>query len=111
MVTGSPVSIARIEGDASALTSGVIIPRKGLGELKRLVDEVDAEEIELAFGSQSGLARKGDVSLVMRLIEGEFPNYGQVIPKDPVAIWCCRRKLWCSPSGAWRCSLQNGVGP
>lgn len=71
-----------IEGDASALTSGVIIPRKGLGELKRLVDEVDAEEIELAFGSQSGLARKGDVSLVMRLIEGEFPNYGQVIPKD-----------------------------
>ena len=71
-----------IDGDASALTSGVIIPRKGLGELKRLVDEVDAEEIELAFGSQSGLARKGDVSLVMRLIEGEFPNYGQVIPKD-----------------------------
>lgn len=72
----------KIEGDASALTSGVIIPRKGLGELKRLVDEVDAEEIELAFGSQSGLARKGDVSLVMRLIEGEFPNYAQVIPKD-----------------------------
>jgi len=71
-----------IEGDPSALTSGVIIPRKGLGELKRLVDEVDADEIELAFGSQSGLARKGDVSLVMRLIEGEFPNYGQVIPKD-----------------------------
>lgn len=71
-----------IEGDASALTSGVIIPRKGLGELKRLVDEVDAEEIEIAFGSQSGLARKGDVSLVMRLIEGEFPNYAQVIPKD-----------------------------
>jgi DNA polymerase-3 subunit beta len=73
----------KIEGDASALTSGVIIPRKGLGELKRLVDEVDAEEIELAFGSQSGLARKGDVTLVMRLIEGEFPNYGQVIPKEP----------------------------
>lgn len=73
----------KIEGDASALTSGVIIPRKGLGELKRLVDEVDAEEIELAFGSQSGLARKGDVTLVMRLIEGEFPNYNQVIPKDP----------------------------
>lgn len=73
----------KIEGDATALSSGVIIPRKGLGELKRLVDEVDAEEIELAFGRQSGLARKGDVTLVMRLIEGEFPNYGQVIPKEP----------------------------
>ncbi len=71
-----------IDGDSSALASGVIIPRKGLGELKRLVDEDDAEEIELAFANNSGLARKGDVSLVMRLIEGEFPNYNQVIPKD-----------------------------
>ena len=71
-----------IDGDVSALASGVIIPRKGLGELKRLVDEPDAEEIELAFARNSGLARKGDVTLVMRLIEGEFPNYNQVIPKD-----------------------------
>jgi DNA polymerase-3 subunit beta len=71
-----------IEGDTSALASGVIVPRKGLGELKRLVDEDDAEEIELAFANNSGLARKGDVTLVMRLIEGEFPNYNQVIPKN-----------------------------
>lgn len=71
-----------IEGDASALASGVIIPRKGLGELKRLVDEDDAEDIDLAFANNSGLARRGDVTLVMRLIEGEFPNYNQVIPKD-----------------------------
>jgi DNA polymerase-3 subunit beta len=71
-----------IEGDTSALASGVIIPRKGLGELKRLVDEDDADEIELAFANNSGLARKGDVTLVMRLIEGEFPNYNQVIPKN-----------------------------
>ena len=71
-----------MDGDLSGLASGVIIPRKGLGELKRLVDEPDAEEIELAFAHNSGLARKGGVTLVMRLIEGEFPNYNQVIPKD-----------------------------
>ena len=71
-----------IEGDISALSSGVIIPRKGLGELKRLVDEADTEQIDLAFAQNTGLARKGDVTLVMRLIEGEFPNYNQVIPKD-----------------------------
>jgi DNA polymerase-3 subunit beta len=71
-----------IEGDVSALASGVIVPRKGLGELKRLVDENDDEDIELAFANNSGLARRGDVTLVMRLIEGEFPNYNQVIPKN-----------------------------
>ncbi len=68
--------------DSSGLASGVIIPRKGIAELKRLVDEDDADEIELAFEGNSGLARKGDVTLVMRLIEGEFPNYSQVIPRN-----------------------------
>lgn len=71
-----------IDGDTSALASGVIIPRKGLTELKRLVDEGNVDEIELAFANNSGFARKGEVILVMRLIEGEFPNYKQVIPKN-----------------------------
>jgi DNA polymerase-3 subunit beta len=65
------------------LKGGVIIPRKGLSELKRLLDEEDTTEVELAFEGNSGFARKGDVVLVMRLIEGEFPNYQQVIPKKP----------------------------
>jgi DNA polymerase-3 subunit beta len=68
--------------DVSGLASGVIVPRKGLAELKRLVDEVDADEVEIGFEGNSGLARSGNVTLVMRLIEGEFPNYQQVIPKD-----------------------------
>jgi len=66
--------------ELEGLASGVIIPRKGLAELKRLVDEEDADEVELAFEGSNGLARKGDVTLVMRLIEGEFPNYRQVVP-------------------------------
>ncbi len=64
------------------LASGVIIPRKGLAELKRLVDEDDADEVMIGFDGNSALVRKGDVTLVMRLIEGEFPNYRQVIPKE-----------------------------
>jgi DNA polymerase-3 subunit beta len=68
--------------DIQGLSGGVIIPRKGLAELKRLVDEEDADEVELGFQGNSGLARRGGVTLVMRLIEGEFPNYRQVIPSD-----------------------------
>ena len=69
-------------GDLGGLERGVIIPRKGLAELKRLVDEEEADEVELGFEGNSGLARRGGVTLVMRLIEGEFPNYRQVIPND-----------------------------
>ncbi|HKX46574.1 MAG TPA: DNA polymerase III subunit beta [Planctomycetota bacterium] len=71
-----------IPGDLRGIANGVIIPRKGLAELKRLLDEPDAEEVEIGFEGSSGLARRGDVTLVMRLIEGEFPNYRQVIPSE-----------------------------
>lgn len=67
-----------------ALSQGVIIPRKGLAELKRLLDEEDTEEIEIGFEDNSGLVKKGGVTLVMRLIEGEFPNYRQVIPSETI---------------------------
>ncbi len=72
-----------LPGSIEGLKSGVIIPRKGLAELKRLLDEDDAAEVELAFEGNNGMARKGDVTLVMRLIEGEFPNYQQVVPSEP----------------------------
>jgi len=71
-----------VPGPLDALSNGVIIPRKGLAELKRLLDEDDVEEVEIGFEGNSGLARRGGVTLVMRLIEGEFPNYQQVIPSD-----------------------------
>jgi DNA polymerase-3 subunit beta len=71
-----------IGSEAAGLISDVIIPRKGLAELKRLVDEEDADQIELGFEGNSGLARKNSVTLVMRLIEGKFPNYQQVIPAN-----------------------------
>jgi DNA polymerase III subunit beta len=70
------------DGLTTLAASGVIIPRKGLAELKKLVDEEDADEIEIGFEGNNGLARKGTVTLTMRLIEGEFPNYRQVIPTD-----------------------------
>ncbi len=71
----------QLSDDSTGLESGVIIPRKALSELKKLVDEEDADVIDLAFEGNSGLARKGGVTLAMRLIEGEFPNYSQVLPK------------------------------
>ncbi|HEY8153107.1 MAG TPA: DNA polymerase III subunit beta [Myxococcota bacterium] len=69
-------------GEIHGLTGGVIIPRKALGELKRLLEEEDADELELGFQGNSGIVRKKGVTLTMRLIEGEFPSYRQVIPRE-----------------------------
>jgi DNA polymerase-3 subunit beta len=67
------------------LKKGVIVPRKGLFELRRLLDEKTAGDgipCELGFSETSGVFHSGELTMVMRLIDGAFPDYGQVIPKE-----------------------------
>ncbi len=64
------------------LKGGVIIPRKGLFELKRLLEEAPDAECSLGFAESSALFKKPGLSMVMRLIDGQFPEYQRVIPKE-----------------------------
>ncbi|MFN7130473.1 MAG: DNA polymerase III subunit beta [Myxococcales bacterium] len=69
-----------MDGDFK-LKKGVIIPRKGLMELKRLLEEDTAAECFLGFAETSAVFKKAGLSMIMRLIDGQFPDYEQVIPK------------------------------
>jgi DNA polymerase-3 subunit beta len=70
-----------LEGDFK-LKGGVIIPRKGLHELKRLLDEAPEADCQLGFAENSAIFKKSGLTMVMRLIDGQFPEYQRVIPKD-----------------------------
>ena len=70
-----------MEGDFK-LKSGVIIPRKGLYELKRLLDEAPEAESQIGFAQNSVLFKKSGLTMVMRLIDGQFPEYQRVIPEQ-----------------------------
>jgi DNA polymerase-3 subunit beta len=63
------------------MKKGVIVPRKGLAEMKKLLLEAADAESRLGFVDSSAVLQRPRVSLVMRLIEGVFPDYRQVIPK------------------------------
>ncbi len=63
------------------LKKGMIIPKKGLGELKKILDEEKPESIRIAFDQGYFYAHSGSTYLFIRLIEGEYPDYRQVIPK------------------------------
>jgi DNA polymerase-3 subunit beta len=65
----------------SALRDGIIVPRKGLAELKRTLD-VTVENIELGLVGNSAVFRYGNTTLYVRLIEGTFPNVQGVIPRE-----------------------------
>lgn len=67
--------------DAHPSEKGIILPRKGLAELRRLLDGGEGD-VEATVTPNALRVRQGDVELVMRLVDGEFPNYEQVIPKS-----------------------------
>jgi DNA polymerase-3 subunit beta len=56
----------------------VIIPRKGVLELHRLLE--DENEVELSIGSNHIRATIGDIRFTSKLIDGRFPDYDRVIP-------------------------------
>ncbi|MGB2706287.1 MAG: DNA polymerase III subunit beta [Candidatus Omnitrophota bacterium] len=58
----------------------VIVPTKTIQELSRLLEEEG--EVKIAFDENQVLFDLGDTIIISRLIEGEFPNYEQVIPKE-----------------------------
>ncbi|MES2027904.1 MAG: DNA polymerase III subunit beta [Pseudomonadota bacterium] len=60
---------------------GVIVPRKTVGEVQRLIEDLEAEiTIELSQGKIRFTL--GNVVLTSKLIDGTFPDYGRVIPQN-----------------------------
>jgi DNA polymerase-3 subunit beta len=55
----------------------VLVAAKGLGEVQRLLS---SGEVEVVLGEREVLFRVGATEVTTRLIEGDFPNYQQLIP-------------------------------
>jgi DNA polymerase-3 subunit beta len=90
---GRRLALVDEEVDISEKSSGeFIVPSKAVNELNRLLQTTG--EVELKFGeNQASFALKDDkgfsVLLITKLIEGNYPNYRQVIPgeaKERIAL-------------------------
>jgi DNA polymerase-3 subunit beta len=57
----------------------IIISRKGIHEMKRLLEELDSS-VRIGFDEKSVVLKSHDTVLMARLVEGEFPEYQEVIP-------------------------------
>ena len=71
-------SVADIE--SLELTSGVMIPKKGMSELSKMA--ADGGTIEIGFKEKNCVAKKENAVLVMRLLEANFPDYQAVMRKS-----------------------------
>lgn len=64
-----------------SLPAGVLIPRKGILEWKRLLEGAHGS-FALELDQKYLTVHAGAVTLVIRLIDGQFPPYQQVIPTE-----------------------------
>jgi DNA polymerase III subunit beta len=57
----------------------LLVPFSAMQDLLRIVDD-SSDEVTVAYDDQQVLFRTGDVELVTRLIDGNYPDYRKLIP-------------------------------
>jgi DNA polymerase-3 subunit beta len=83
---GHRLAVADQEISGSAGKEGpkeikAIIPKKAALEMRHLLEEGDGDPL-IGFTKNLMIFRKSGLLLTSRLMEGTYPNYQQVIPKD-----------------------------
>ena len=78
---GHRLALAQADLDVQIPKQEVILPRKTVLELQRLLKDEDTP-IEMRFaGNQAKFSFSG-MEFVTKLVEGKFPDYNRVIPKN-----------------------------
>lgn len=103
MVTtdGHRLSKAEHRFDGSMLNFSMLVPNKGIGELKKLIDDLKSEQrkgegepakIGIATTGGNAFFRGTDVLLSVKLADEQFPPYGKVIPQQQKRRVVCPRQ-------------------
>lgn len=88
---GKQLSLVATDGHRLAFASAtldkevprqeVILPRKTVLEMQRLLSDAEGA-IEMQFASNQAKFAFGGMEFVTKLVEGKFPDYNRVIPKN-----------------------------
>jgi DNA polymerase-3 subunit beta len=79
------------EGAAGA--PGVIVPRKTISEARRLLDDA-GEQVDLQLSAQKVRFEFNGAALTSKVIDGSFPDYNRVIPRDNNRVMMVDNKLF-----------------
>ena len=69
--------LARIDSGIDAEFPGIIVPRKIVGELRKIADD----EVTVQVSATKLRVTSGDVVLLSKVIDGAFPDYTRVLPQ------------------------------
>ena len=78
---GHRLAFASATLDVEVPRQEVILPRKTVLEMQRLLSDADGA-IEMQFANNQAKFSFGGMEFVSKLVEGKFPDYNRVIPKN-----------------------------
>lgn len=67
--------------DAKVSDTSLLVPASALQDLLRLLDESE-QNVQITHDDQQVQFKVGDIELVARLIEGNYPDYQKLIPSE-----------------------------
>lgn len=70
----------------------VVVPAKAMAEIAAIIDQGGSDTVKVFFSQDQIAFRFGEVYLASRLIQGQFPDYRQVIPKEVPLEMAVKRK-------------------
>jgi len=71
---------------------GIIIPKKGLQEVLKFLD-TDGK-VQIGFKNNNFIIKKDSETIIIRLLEGDFPEYTDIIKKDNTNIISFNKQLF-----------------
>jgi len=78
---GKRLSLVKKDIEKDGLNKSIIVPSKTIYELNRILE--DEGDIKIVFSENQVKFDLKNITVISRLIEGDFPNYEQVVPKEP----------------------------
>ncbi|MBI2169201.1 MAG: DNA polymerase III subunit beta [Actinobacteria bacterium] len=77
------LALRDLEGEQALVGDrSVLVPAKALAEVQRLLPADTASEASVVIGEREAMFDLEAARVTTRLIEGEFPNYRQLLPSD-----------------------------
>lgn len=93
--------------------TGIIVPKKGMSEVARFLS--DEGTVKVGFKENHFIAQRNDETITIRLLEGEFPRYldiinrtgGQVIKMDRRSLMMMLRRMSILSTEAYKGVIFN----
>jgi DNA polymerase-3 subunit beta len=82
---GHRLAIANQDGNThpgSMFKNGIIIPKKGIAEIKKLIEDNSEEPVKIATDTTQFYIQKPGITLGIRLVDAKFPPFRKLIPNN-----------------------------